>query len=176
MEMFTQRLIGGRNRKGLTQTELAKELGVHLRSIQNWEGGLTEPRGKVLRNLSEVLGMSVAFLLGMDEQAGVGKSARFVKDSKGGETRQKAHEYLDKVLDACRGDEDREAWTYIELKKKFPLASSAVDAAAEEILSGAGGSGSRRGRGSSRSRGAGGPSARTSGPARGAGRLSSKRP
>jgi len=175
MEMFTQRLIQGRNRKGLTQTELAKELGVHLRSIQNWEGGLTEPRGKVLRYLSEVLGMSVAFLLGMDD-GGPGKSARYLKDSKGGEVRQKAHEYLDKVLDSKRGDEDHESWTYVELKKKFPLASSAVDAAAEGILSGAVGSGKRRGRGSSRSRGAGGPSARISTPTRGAGKLTGKKP
>lgn len=148
MEMFTQRLIGGRNRKGLTQTELAKELGVHLRSIQNWEGGLTEPRGKVLRNLSEVLGMSVAFLLGMDD-GGAGKSARYLKDSKGGEVRQKAHEYLDKVLDGKKGDEDMESWVYVELKKKFPLAGSAGDA---EPVSG--GAGSRRGR-SSRPRGSG---------------------
>ena len=173
MEMFTQRLIQGRNRKGLTQTELAKELGVHLRSIQNWEGGLTEPRGKVLRNLSEVLGMSVAFLLGMDD-AGVGKSARYLKDSKGGEVRQKAHEYLDRVLDRQRGDEDHESWVLVELKRKFP--SSAVDAAAEGILSGAVGSGKRRGRGSSRSRGAGGPSARISTPTRGAGKLTGKKP
>lgn len=170
MEMFTQRLIQGRNRKGLTQTELAKELGVHLRSIQNWEGGLTEPRGKVLRNLSEVLGMSVAFLLGMDD-GGAGKSARYLKDSKGGEVRQKAHEYLDRVLDGQRGDEDFEAWVLVELKKKFP--SSAVDAAAEHILSGAM---KRRGRGSSRSRGAGGPSARVSAPGRGAGKSSGKKP
>ncbi len=149
MEMFTQRLISGRNRKGLTQTELARELGVHLRSIQNWEGGLTEPRGKVLRNLSEVLGMSVAFLLGMDDQAGSGKSNRYVKDARGGETRQKIHEYLDRVLDACRGDEDREAWTYIELKRKFPLGGSSGDA--DET---SGGAGNRRGR-SLRSRGTG---------------------
>jgi hypothetical protein len=93
--------------------------------------------------------MSVAFLLGMDDQSGASKSNRFVKDSRGGETRQKAHEYLDRVFDSCRGDDDREAWTYIELKRKFPLAGSAGNADESS-----GGAGSRRGR-SSRSRGAG---------------------
>lgn len=174
MQLFPKRLIEGRNRQGYTQTELAKKLGVHLRSIQNWEGGLTAPRGEDLRNLSTTLGMSVAFLLGMDEPGG--KRTAYVPDSKGGEVRQRAHEYLDRMLDACHDDEDRERWTLVELKKKFPLPSSAVDAAAGEFLSGAGASGSHRGRASGRSRGAGGPSARTSAPARAAGMKTSKKP
>jgi transcriptional regulator with XRE-family HTH domain len=174
MELFVQRLITGRNRQGLTQTELAKELGVHLRSIQNWEGGITEPRGKDLRKLSSVLGISVAFLLGMDEGGTAGPTP-YRSDEKGGEVRHLAHEYLDKVLDSCGGDKHRETWYLVELKKKFPLASSGADAAAEELLSGAGASGSHRGRGSSRSRGAGGPSARISAPTRGAGKHSSKK-
>lgn len=174
MEVFVQRLIAGRNRKGLTQTELARELGVHLRSIQNWEGGLTEPRGKDLRKLSSVLGMSIPFLYGMDEQEGTWKGFRI--EEVGGEVRQRAHEYLDKVLDACNGDRDRESWMLVELKKRLPVASSSVDAAAGELLSAAGASGARRGRGSSHSRGAGAPSARTSGQAHGAGTHSRKKP
>jgi transcriptional regulator with XRE-family HTH domain len=148
MEVFVQRLIGGRNRKGFTQTELAKELGVHLRSIQNWEGGLTEPRGKDLRKLSHVLGMSIPFLYGMDEEEGAGKGFRI--EEVGGEVRQRAHEYLEKVLDACHGDRDREAWTLVELKKRLPVPSSGADAVAGELLSKAKASGRRRGRGSSR--------------------------
>jgi transcriptional regulator with XRE-family HTH domain len=66
-EAFMERLAGGRKRKGLTQARLAKEMGVRLRSIQNWECGIAEPRGRELRKLSKILGLSVAFLLGMDE-------------------------------------------------------------------------------------------------------------
>lgn len=32
-----------RNRMGMSQTELAKEMGVSLRTIQNWEAGKTMP-------------------------------------------------------------------------------------------------------------------------------------
>jgi transcriptional regulator with XRE-family HTH domain len=176
MQVFVQRLIGGRNRKGLTQTELAKELGVHLRSIQNWEGGLTEPRGKDLRKLSTVLDLSIPFLLGMEDdgvlRVQTASSHRTVKFA---ELRQRVHEYLDKVLDECRGDEHRISWTFVELRKKFPVTNSGVDAVAADILSGEEASGSHRGQASSRSRGAGAPSARISGPGRGAGKPTSKK-
>jgi transcriptional regulator with XRE-family HTH domain len=173
MEVFVQRLLGARHRKGLTQTELARKLRVHLRSVQNWEGGLTEPRGKVLRDLSGILDISVPFMLGMDEKKG--SSKKFYSDE-GGEVRQLAHEHLDRVMNKARGDRHTESWYLTELKRRFPLSSSGVDAVAEDILSGAAGSGRHRGRASSRSRGAGGPSARTSGRARGAGMRPSKRP
>jgi transcriptional regulator with XRE-family HTH domain len=145
MEVFVQRLIAGRNRKGFTQTELARELGVHLRSIQNWEGGLTEPRGKDLRKLSSVLGMSIPFMYGMDEMA-PGAARGYIIDEAGGEVRQRAHEYLDKVLDACHKDRDRESWCLIELKKRMPLPSAGADIVAGELLSGAKASKRRRGR------------------------------
>jgi putative transcriptional regulator len=32
----------------LTQSELAKQLGVHLRTVQKWEGGERRPRGPAL--------------------------------------------------------------------------------------------------------------------------------
>src|SRR5580704_8715598 len=138
MEVFVQRLIAGRNRKGLTQTELSKELGVHLRSVQNWEGGLTEPRGKDLRKLSTVLGMSIPFLYGLEEQV-PGISHGYLVDETGGEVRQLAHKYLDKLLDTCKGNKPRENWLYVELQNKFPLSGSSAAAVA-------GASGRRRGR------------------------------
>ena len=122
MEAFVQRLVGGRNRKGLTQTELARQMGVHLRSIQNWEGGITEPRGKDLRKLSEVLELSIPFMLGMDESP-MGPGPRpmgYVAFEVGGEVRQRAHEYLEKLFDACDGDRDRQAWTLVELEEEIP--------------------------------------------------------
>lgn len=178
MEAFVQRLVAGRNRKGLTQTELAREMGVHLRSIQNWEGGITEPRGKDLRKLSTILQLSIPFLLGMDDlPQGLGpQSGGFWINEIGGEIRQRAHEHIDKIMDSCHGDRDQQSWYLIELKKRFPISSSGAAAVAGELLSGERASGSRQGRASGHSRGAGGPSARTSAPARGAGKHSSKKP
>ena len=178
MDVFVQRLVGGRNRKGLTQTELARELGVHLRSIQNWEAGLTEPRGRDLRKLSSILNLSIPFLYGLDEPPeGASGAAQWQRtQDRGDEVRFLAHEYLDKVMDAAKGDRHQKHWLFVELQRRMPLPSSAADAVAADILSEEEPSGGRPSRGSSRSRATGGPSARTSGRARASGTLSTKRP
>jgi DNA-binding transcriptional regulator YdaS (Cro superfamily) len=40
-------------------------------------------------------------------------------DSSG--VRERAHAYLDRVLDACDADEDKLRWTLVELQRRFPL-------------------------------------------------------
>ena len=67
---FAVRLAGHRNASGYTQKELADLTGVSLRTIQNWESldhdKSTEPRGKDLRKLCEVLRVSIAELMGRE--------------------------------------------------------------------------------------------------------------
>jgi transcriptional regulator with XRE-family HTH domain len=41
---------------GLTQSQLAKELGVAMQSVQTWEKG-TQPHPRNLKRLAEVLGV-----------------------------------------------------------------------------------------------------------------------
>ena len=65
--MIAERLIGARAAKGWTQRELAKVLNVHIRTVQNWEGSLTEPGGEDLRNLSTTLGVSIPYLIGQTD-------------------------------------------------------------------------------------------------------------
>lgn len=45
-----------RIKRGLTQTELAELLGVHWRTVQDWERGIWLPRGTTAVALKEVLG------------------------------------------------------------------------------------------------------------------------
>ena len=73
MKIFSERLIGARNAKGWSQTELANEIDASLRSVQNWESGDFNPQGRTLRKLSEKLEVSIPYLLG--EGADVGKGA-----------------------------------------------------------------------------------------------------
>lgn len=44
-----------REKRGITQVELAKLVGVNQPAIAHWEAGTTMPRAKTLRTLAQVL-------------------------------------------------------------------------------------------------------------------------
>jgi transcriptional regulator with XRE-family HTH domain len=44
-KQFTKTLIEWRKRKGFTQAEAAKHLGISVRTLQNWEIARNMPRG-----------------------------------------------------------------------------------------------------------------------------------
>ena len=58
MEMY-ERLVEFRKRRGLTQDELAKEVGVSRQTVSKWERGLIAPSGASLIALGRVYGISV---------------------------------------------------------------------------------------------------------------------
>lgn len=178
-QLFAERLIGARNRKALTQQELADSVGASLRSVQNWEKGLHPPRGKHLRKLSAVLGVPTDYLLG-DEPIELHEGPDTPLT---GSVREKCHLYLDRVLNGIGDDEDRQRWLYVELQRQFPLDelgpaagrstshhgfSSISPSQAAESVSAAERAVDYERRSRSRSRGAGEPSERKSAPSPGA--------
>ena len=46
---------------GLTQSELARRLGIRPQSVQAWESGVSAPRARRLSQVAEVLGVPEAF-------------------------------------------------------------------------------------------------------------------
>jgi transcriptional regulator with XRE-family HTH domain len=60
-----QRLVELRQAAGLTQMQLAERLGVHHSNIAFWELSGTAPRGQVLPQMAQALGVSVDVLLGV---------------------------------------------------------------------------------------------------------------
>lgn len=67
---FASRLIGARNRAGLSQTALADAVGVSLRTVQNWEAsGSTAPKWESLRRLAAATGVTVAFLTDQEDES-----------------------------------------------------------------------------------------------------------
>jgi transcriptional regulator with XRE-family HTH domain len=48
-----------REERGLSPVELAADLGVALATIYNWETGKSEPRASMLREIADVLGVSM---------------------------------------------------------------------------------------------------------------------
>ncbi|AUT05444.1 Repressor LexA [Streptococcus parauberis] len=53
-----------REESSLTQQELAKKIGVHYRTIQNWENGEVQIKSDKAEQLADYFGVSAAYLLG----------------------------------------------------------------------------------------------------------------
>ncbi|MEP2784466.1 MAG: helix-turn-helix domain-containing protein [Pseudoruegeria sp.] len=60
---FGDRVAGGREAMGMSQSELSKRLGVKLKTIRVWEEDLEEPRANKLQMLSGILNVSMSWLL-----------------------------------------------------------------------------------------------------------------
>ena len=61
---FAQRLLELRQDKNLTQTALAKAIGVSQKSIDFWEKGVNEPKLTYLIRLANYFSVSIDFLVG----------------------------------------------------------------------------------------------------------------
>ena len=63
MKQMGARISRLRQEKGLTQVALAEKLGISSQAISKWERGQTFPDLSRLDELSELLGVAVAYLL-----------------------------------------------------------------------------------------------------------------
>lgn len=61
---FQERLKTIRNSKGLSQKSLAEKINMSQQSVAKWETGDSTPSPATLNKLSEILGVSVDFLIG----------------------------------------------------------------------------------------------------------------
>ena len=57
-----------RKEKGLSQKALANELGVHYRTLQNWENGESQIKPDKAQQLADFFGVSVGYLLGYSDK------------------------------------------------------------------------------------------------------------
>lgn len=60
-----------RNEFNLSQTDLAKIIGVHYRTLQNWENNKSEIKNEKAEKLSEYFGVSTGYLLGFSDYKNV---------------------------------------------------------------------------------------------------------
>ena len=60
---FGDRVAGAREYAGMTQEELAKRLGVKLKTLKAWEDDLSEPRANKLSMMAGLLNVSLLWLL-----------------------------------------------------------------------------------------------------------------
>lgn len=60
---FGDRLTGAREAAALSQSDLAKRIGVKLKTVRAWENDQVEPRANKLQMLAGLLGVSIMWLL-----------------------------------------------------------------------------------------------------------------
>jgi transcriptional regulator with XRE-family HTH domain len=77
---FGERLARTRKERGLRQNDLAKQVGVELRTYQRWEADEREPYPVNLLRLAEVLNVAVRDLTGEPEPHQLDRIERLVRD------------------------------------------------------------------------------------------------
>lgn len=60
---FGDRVAAGREALGMSQKQLSRRLGVALKTVENWEYDMSEPRANKLQMLAGVLNVSITWLL-----------------------------------------------------------------------------------------------------------------
>ena len=61
------RIGEARDARGWTQAKLAEAIGTTQQTVQRWESGQTDPKVSQIEAISSALGITVSFLLGIDD-------------------------------------------------------------------------------------------------------------
>lgn len=61
------KIMEAREARGWTQAQLAQAIGTTQQTVQRWESGQTDPKISQVEAVSKALGITMSFLLGMDE-------------------------------------------------------------------------------------------------------------
>ena len=64
--MIADRIRFLREQKGMTQTELAKNLGITRSSVNAWEMGISAPSTQYVIELSKIFSISTDYILGVE--------------------------------------------------------------------------------------------------------------
>ena len=78
--MIADRIKALREQKGLTQSELAKQLGITRSSVNAWEMGISVPSTQYLVALTNIFKVSADYLLGLGRSASVSVEGLTEKD------------------------------------------------------------------------------------------------
>lgn len=113
-EVFRVRLQAARQRRGLSQQELAVKAGLPASSISHFEGGGRKPSFDNLRRLANALDVSTDYLLGRVDELQAISSADMLNrhlgaiDPRVTEAMRRMADLLDELPPKTDGDEDGE--------------------------------------------------------------------
>ena len=69
------KIAEARKAKGWTQKELADRLGTTQQVVYKWEHGINDPRADVMVRMAAALGVTLSYLLGVDDNGNEAYSA-----------------------------------------------------------------------------------------------------
>lgn len=72
--MIAERIKNLREKNGITQSELAKLLGITRSSVNAWEMGISVPSTQYLVELANTFHISTDYILGLDETSTINVS------------------------------------------------------------------------------------------------------
>ena len=78
--MVADRIKALRERKGYTQSDLAKQLGITRSSVNAWELGISVPSTQYIVELSQIFKVSTDYLLCVDSSATISVAGLSEKD------------------------------------------------------------------------------------------------
>lgn len=78
--MVADKIKALREQKGMTQTDLAKQLGITRSSVNAWEMGISVPSTQYIVELAHIFKVSTDYLLGVDSSATVSVAGLTEKD------------------------------------------------------------------------------------------------
>ncbi|MBQ7661636.1 MAG: helix-turn-helix transcriptional regulator [Clostridia bacterium] len=67
--MIAERIKELREQRGITQTELAKKIGITRSGVNAWEMGISMPSTQYVVELAQFFGVSTDYLLGVEKTA-----------------------------------------------------------------------------------------------------------
>ena len=67
--MLGSRIVEMRQKLGWSQSRLAKEMHVNLKTIKNWKSDVSDPSLKHIVSLTQVFSVTSDYLLGIDNQS-----------------------------------------------------------------------------------------------------------
>ena len=78
--MVADRIKRLREQYGITQSELAKQLGITRSSVNAWEMGISSPSTQYIVELASIFDVSTDFLLGVENTVSINVSGLSDKD------------------------------------------------------------------------------------------------
>jgi len=104
MSGFSENLAALRRARGLTQAELAQQLGVSKSAVSMYERGNREPELELLQAMADFFQVSVSSLLGRDEDALVNADPELTQYLEGLRDRPELRMLFSITRDATRED------------------------------------------------------------------------